>query len=74
LTFVVEVEDRVGGFDGMPGGGKAGGEAVGYVFFVLFVFEGEPPYEAFLRLRGIQGFDVELAQGVRRILVVRPGW
>jgi hypothetical protein len=59
LTFVVEVDDRVGCFDGMPGGGKAGGEAVGYVFFVFFVFEGEAPYKAFLRWRGVQGFDVE---------------
>jgi len=48
LTFVMEVEDRVGGF-----------EAVGYVSFVFFVFEGEGPYEALLRWRGVQGFDVE---------------
>jgi hypothetical protein len=48
LTFVIEVEDLVGVF-----------EAVGYVFFVFFVFEGEAPYEAFLRWRGVQGFDVE---------------
>ena len=44
----MEVEDRVGGF-----------EAVGYVSFVFFVFEGEGPYEALLRWRGVQGFDVE---------------
>jgi hypothetical protein len=48
----------------MPGGGEAGGEAVGYVFFVFVVFESEALYEAFLGCRGVQGFDVELAQGV----------
>jgi hypothetical protein len=45
----------------VPGGGKAGGEAVSYE---LFVFEDEALEEAFLGCRAIQGSDVELAQGV----------
>jgi len=74
LVLNVEVEDCAGGFDGVPGGGKAVREAVGCVFVVFVVFEGKALYEAFLRWHEVQGSDVELAQGVRRILVVRPGW
>ena len=45
----------------VSGGGKAGGEAVSYE---LFIFEDEALEEAFLGCHGVQGSNVELAQGV----------